>query len=70
MSPTWRVRAAWALLAVTLVAWPVAAFTVAKAEPQFILALSFLAIVVTCLDVVSTQDVRKEQEGDAGDDAP
>jgi hypothetical protein len=58
------VRAAWALLAVTLVAWPVTALTVFRQEPQGILGLSFLAIVVTCLDVLSTQDVRREQEGD------
>lgn len=62
MSPKWRVRAAWALLAVTLVAWPVSALTVAKEEPQFVLGLSFLAIVVTCLDVVSSADIRKKQE--------
>jgi hypothetical protein len=63
VSPKVRVRAAWALLVGSLVAWPAAALTVAKDEPPFILGLSFLAIVVTCLDVVSTQDVRKQQEG-------
>jgi hypothetical protein len=62
VSPKWRVRAAWALLVVTLIAWPVTALTVFSGEPQGILGLSFLAIIVTCLDVVSTQDVRKEQE--------
>jgi hypothetical protein len=64
MSPKLRVRAAWALLVGSLVAWPVTALTVAKDEPPVILGLSFLAIVVTCLDVVSTQDVRSKQEGE------
>ena len=64
MSPKVRVWAAWALLVGTLIAWPLTALTVAKDEPQFILGLSFLAIVLTCADIVSTQDVRKQQEGE------
>ncbi len=63
MSPKVRVWAAWALVVVCLVGWPVSALTIAKEEPQFILALSWIAILVTALDVVSTQDVRKQQEG-------
>ena len=64
MSPKVRVYAAWALLAVVLVAWPVTAFTVAREEPQFVLGLSYLALALTCLDIISTSDVRKEQEGE------
>ena len=64
MSPRLRVWAAWVLVAVCLVGWPLSALTIAKEEPQFILALSWIAILVTALDVVSTQDVRKQQEGD------
>ena len=64
MNPKWRVRAAWALLAGCLVAWPVTALTVAKDEPQFILGLSWTALILTSLDIISTSDVRKEQEGD------
>ena len=66
MSPKVRVRAAWALLVGTLVAWPATALTVFREEPQGILGLSFLAIVVTALDVLSTQDVRSKQEGGKG----
>lgn len=62
MSPKVRVAAAWVLLVGSLVAWPVTALTVFRGEPQGILGLSFLAIVVTALDVLSTQDVRKQQE--------
>lgn len=62
MSPKRRVQMAWALLVVSLVGWPVSAFTLASDEPQFVLGLSWLAITLTALDIVSTQDVRKEQD--------
>jgi hypothetical protein len=66
VSPTWRRRAAFLLIAVTLIGWPVSALTWAKDEPQFILGLSWLAITLTAVDVAATTDVRKEQdEGDA-----
>ena len=66
MSPQWRRRAAAVLVVVSLIGWPLSAFTWAKDEPQFILGLSWLAITLTCADIWSTQDVRKEQdEGDA-----
>lgn len=64
MRPKVRVRAAWVLLVGALVAWPVTALTVFREEPQGILGLSFLAIVLTAADIVSTQDVRKQQEGE------
>lgn len=70
MSPKWRRRAALVLVVVTLLGWPLSACTVAKEEPPFILALSWLAIAITALDVAATTDVRKEQEGDAGDGEP
>jgi hypothetical protein len=67
VSPKWRVRAAWLLLAVCLLGWPLSAFTFAREEPPAILALSWLAVAITALDVVSTQDVRQKQEdGDGG----
>jgi hypothetical protein len=62
VTPKLRVRAAWALLVGCIVAWPVTALTVFRDEPQGILGLSFLAIILTCADIVSTQDVRKQQE--------
>lgn len=70
MSPRWRRRAALALLVVSLIGWPLSALTFAKGEPQFILGLSWLAITLTCADIAATTDVRTEQEGDAGGDAP
>jgi hypothetical protein len=64
MSPKVRVWGAWALLVGSLIAWPITALTVFREEPQGILGLSFLAIVLTAADIVSTQDVRKQQEGE------
>lgn len=64
MSTKLRVGGAWALLIASLVGWPVSAFTVAAHEPPFILALSWLAISLTALDILSTQDVRSKQDKD------
>lgn len=65
MRPVWRVRGALALLVVSLVGWPLSALSWAQDEPQFVLGLSWLAITLTCLDVVFTADVRKEQEDES-----
>ena len=53
------------LIGLTLIGWPLSAFTWASGEPQFILGLSWLAITITAVDVAATTDVRAEQ--DAGD---
>jgi hypothetical protein len=63
VSPKVRLYSAWALLVLTLVLWPVSCQTFAREEPPAVLSLSWLAITLTCLDIISTQDVRKEQEG-------
>jgi hypothetical protein len=62
MSPRWRRRAALVLVVVSLIGWPLSAFTWARDEPQFILALSWLAITLTAVDVAATTDVRAEQD--------
>lgn len=49
---------AWVLLIGSLIGWPLSAFTWAKNEPQFILGLSWLAIILTAVDILGTQDVR------------
>jgi fatty acid desaturase len=60
--PKTRVRIAWVTLIVALVNWPLSQFTWASAEPPNILALSWLAIIFTCWDIIATADVRKEQD--------
>jgi hypothetical protein len=64
VKPIWRRRAAWVLVGVTVIGWPLSAFVFAKDEPQFVLGLSWLAITITAVDVALTADVRVEQEGD------
>lgn len=62
MSPKTRVRLAWVLLAASIVGWPLSALTIAQGEPPVVLGLSWLAITLTALDILSTQDVRKNQD--------
>lgn len=62
MKPATRRRAALALVAVSIVGWPVTALTVARNEPQIVLGLSWLAITISALDVAATADVRTEQD--------
>jgi hypothetical protein len=62
VSPRWRRRAALALVGITLIGWPLSAFTWAANEPQFILGLSWMAITITAADVWATTDVRAEQD--------
>jgi len=64
VSPKTRVRLAWVLLVASLVGWPVSALTFATGEPPVVLGLSWLAITLTALDILSTQDVRREQDKD------
>jgi hypothetical protein len=56
-----RIIGAWVLLIGSMIGWPLSQFTVAKNEPPFILGLSWLAIILTAIDILSTQDVRDKQ---------
>jgi uncharacterized membrane protein YfcA len=56
-----RIAAAWVLLVGSIIGWPVTALTVAREEPQFVLGLSWLAIILTAVDILSTTDVRRTQ---------
>ena len=62
----WYVGLGWALLVVSLIGWPLTQFTVAKDEPPFVLALSWLAITLTALDVLVTTHVKRDQEDNEG----
>lgn len=42
--------------------WPISQFTFARHEPPVVLAISWLAIELTALDVICSTDVRKEME--------
>lgn len=62
LSPVTRLRIAWIVVIVSGIGWPASAVTWAADEPPFILALSWLAITITALDVLSTSDVSAEQQ--------
>lgn len=61
MRPEWRRRAAGVLFVITIVGWPLSAFTWARGEPPFILGLSWLALSLTALDIWATTDVRASE---------
>jgi hypothetical protein len=76
MSPASRRRGAAVLLIVSvLVGWPASWFLPDIGSPWFervLLWISFLAITITCADVLATTDVRAEAVDDegGGDDPP
>lgn len=47
---------AWGLLIGSVIGWPITALTVAKQEPQVVLALSWIAIIITALDALLIVD--------------
>ncbi len=60
--PKFRARLARILTVVALIGWPVTQFTIARDEPPFILGLSWLAIILTFLDIAATTDVREKAD--------
>jgi len=62
-----RVLIAFWSVPATLVLWPVSTVTFAKDEPISVLALSWIAITVTAVDVLTSAQIHEEGNGD-GDD--
>jgi hypothetical protein len=56
-----RTIAAWILLAVALVGWPVSAFTFARTEPPVVLSLSWAAILIEACSLLTASQVHEEQ---------
>jgi hypothetical protein len=59
-----RIIAAWALLVISAVGWPTSALTVARHEPQFVLGLSWAAIIIEALSFLTASQVREKQDDD------
>lgn len=59
-----RTIGAWMLLGGSIVGWPVSALTVAKSEPPFVLGLSWLAIILTSADLLTTSQVHEDRDKD------
>lgn len=60
-----RTAAAWALLIGSCIGWPLTQATIAQDEPPFTLGLSWLAIILTAADLLSTSQVHEEQGKDS-----
>ena len=56
-----RTIAAWTLLVGSIIGWPVGALTVFRDEPQGVLGLSFLAIILEAASLLTSSQVREEQ---------
>ena len=59
-----RTILAWTLVVGGCIGWPVSAFTLARDEPPFVLGLSWLAIILTALDLLTSSQVHEEQGED------
>lgn len=59
-----RTIGAWVLLVGSIIGWPVSALTWARSEPPFVLGLSWLAIILTSADLLSTSQVHEDQAGE------
>lgn len=57
-----RTIGAWILLAGCIAGWPVSAVWLARDEPQFVLGLSWMALILTSLDLLSTSQVAEKQD--------
>lgn len=52
---------AWTLLVGGIIGWPISQLTIARDEPPFILGLSWLAIILTAMDLLKTSRVHRDQ---------
>jgi hypothetical protein len=59
-----RTIVACVLLVGGLVGWPLSALTLAKDEPQFVLGLSWAAIIIEAANLLTTSQVHEEQADD------
>lgn len=59
-----RVTAAWVLLVMAVIGWPSSALTLAREEPQFVLGLSWMAIIIEAANLLTSSQVHEEQAED------
>ncbi len=57
-----RTVAAWFLLIGSIIGWPLAAFGPARDEPQFVLGLSFMALIIESASLLTASQVRENQQ--------
>ncbi len=56
-----RTIAAWTLLAGSIIGWPISALWLARDEPQFVLGLGFLAIIIESASLLTASQVHEDQ---------
>ena len=56
----WYIAMGWLLLAGSLIGWPLSQFYLARDEPPFVLALSWLAITLNALGIIVTAYVKRD----------
>jgi len=54
----------WVLLVLSIVGWPMSQLTWAKDEPPTVLALSWLAIIISAMTFLMAAYVHKDEGGD------
>lgn len=54
----------WSLVIISVIGWPLTALTVFSEEPQGILGLSWLAILLTAVDILLTAEVHDQGTDD------
>jgi hypothetical protein len=62
------VRLSWAVLAVCVIAWPVTSLTVFRGEPQGVLGLSWVALILSAANTILTAIVNRKTDGTSDDD--
>jgi hypothetical protein len=74
LSPQRRHQLAWVLLVISLVGWPGTHILMVVTQPpenswvfHVLLAISWLAITMTALDLLATTDVRKQHDDSDND---
>ncbi len=60
MRPQAQLAVAWVLLIGSIFAWPIGALTIFRDEPQGVLGLSFLAIILGAWNTIITASVNRE----------
>jgi hypothetical protein len=58
----------WAVLAVCVIAWPVTSLTVFRGEPQGVLGLSWVALILSAANTILTAIVNRKADGTTDDD--
>lgn len=54
----------WCLLIACLIGWPASVLWLATTEPVFVLSLSWMALIIESITLITTAQVRRDQDSD------